>query len=128
MKLKKDSSAEHGLGGCIKNILPSSAEILDEIGNAIARLVSGPDSKENRKELKKAFISLKEMLCDVAKPESLTDDIKLAFAKFEECLGAVEYRAERAVMWARLMAVSWACAFGAMLLDRRWKSLCEAIF
>ena len=125
MKPKNTSHTARGIKEYLEDILP---EIRDEIGNAIAQLLSGPNRKENREELKRTLAAIKEMICDAAPPDNLIDDLNMAFDKFEESIGEMLGKAEKSIKWARIMAVSWVLALGAMLLDRRWKSIFEAIF
>ena len=111
----------------VADILPSSEELRDEVGNFISQLLCGPKRFENRDELRKKLIALKDALTGTVNKDSVLTELSRALDRFEamvdEALGGTEKNLKK----ARLLAVSWALALGAMLLDRRWKAFFDTV-
>lgn len=123
MSIKKTKNTLHGAVDYISDILPSPEEIRDEIGNFIAQLLCGPQRFENRAELRKKLVSLKETLTGAINTDGIISELSRALDRFEETVGEALYGAEKNLKKARILAISCALALGAVILDKRWRVL-----
>ena len=123
MSKKKETNVyAHVLG-----ILPSAEDIRDEMGNLVARLLSGSKRFENRAELKRRLLTLKETVCGAVKNDGLIDDLGRAIEFFEENIGTAPCESKRKIKKARLLAIGWLFAVGAVVLDRRWSVIFDTV-
>ena len=127
MKTNKTKNTLKGAALYISDILPSPEEIRDEVGNLIAQLLCGPKRFENRAELRKKLVILKESVTGAINTYGIISEISQALDRFEDMVGDALCGAERSIRRARILALSWALAVGAVILDIRWKSLFEMI-
>lgn len=127
MSIKKTKSTLKGVAEYVTDVIPSPEEIRDEIGNFIAQLLCGPKRWENRAELRKKLIAIKEALTGAIDTDSILDDVNRAIDRFEEIASEALCGAEKNLKKARLLAVSCVLALGAVLLDKRWRALFDVI-
>lgn len=111
----------------VSDVIPSSEELRDDAGNFIAQFLSGPQRWEKRLELRKKLESLVDKISSVEDTESVIDRLEFALVKFDELMDDALHGAKRCVKRARLLAVSWLFAVGAVILDKRWKALFQAL-
>ena len=125
--IRKKKGALSGAIERITDVIPSSDEVRDEVGNLIAQLLSGPKRWEKRIELRKKLEALKDNVCSSRYTESVIDELEGALVKFDELMDDALYGAKRCIKRARLLAVSWLFAIGAVIIDNRWKPFFEAL-
>lgn len=127
MRSTKKTNTLKGVALYISDILPSPEEIRDEIGNFISQLLCGPGRWENRAEIRKRLVALKDTLTGVIDKESVLTEIVCVLDKleafFDEALGG----AKKDLKKARLLTLSLAFALGAIILDRRWKAFFDTV-
>lgn len=124
---KKAKNTLKGAVEYVSDILPSPEEIWDEVGNFIAQLLCSPKRFENRAELRKKIATLKETLTGAINTDGIISEISQVLDKFEETVGEALCGAEKNLKKARILALGWALAVGAVILDIRWKSLFDLI-
>ena len=108
-------------------LLPSFDEIKDEIGDLISQLLCGPKRFENREELRRRLIALKDSLSGAIDKENVINDVVRALDKLEEIADEVIFGVEKSLKKARLLTISLMLALGAILLDRHWRGIFDTV-